>query len=93
VGLPAIGPLDIRTKRRGSDIEHTEAMLFAHFERWMAGGGGEGLHLEEISLEEFVDVMHARYRESLDAKGMSPQEAIEARRIKMGLEADPLTAR
>jgi hypothetical protein len=92
-GMPATGPLDVRPKRRESNIEYTEAMLFAYLERWMVQGGGEGLHPEETSLGDFMDVLLARYRESLDAKEMSPQEAIEARRAKMGLKADPLTTR
>ncbi len=92
-GMFTTGTHHVQPKRREVDVEHTEAMLFAYLKRWMVGGGGEDLDPEATPLEDFAEVLLARYRESLDAKGVSPQEAIEARRIKMGLEVAPLTSR
>ncbi len=90
-GIPATGLLD-EPSQREPDLGHTETMLFAYLEKWMALGGGEGLHPSETPLEEFTDLLARRYSEHLDFKGTSRLEAIDARREKMGLGAFPLDA-
>jgi len=65
-------------------LERDETMVFAFFERWMIQGGGEGLSPASDPHECF-DLLAEKYSEHLASEGLSFEEAIERRAIKMGL--------
>ena len=82
-GMPTTRFLDFRPKQE-PDLAHTEIMLDAYLERFMVLGGGEGLH-PESPLEEFLGLYKERYLERLDKRGLTLREALEHRRVKLGI--------
>ncbi len=82
-GMPTTRFLNCRPKK-GPDLAHTEIMLDAYFEKFMMQGGGEGLH-PESPLEEFLGVYKEGYLERRAKRGLTQREALERRRVRLGI--------